>query len=245
MCSVIFTSLSIQRACVGLLEHVCPCINRIAHNELTAPLIPRCVGFNCALTSPYWFEQVSDLRESVCFCCLCHVQNKGMTQWGAYSLILNSPPPLFIQCTPVKLTRGEAMLRLYNYTDTHSCVCTDTHLLLLTLSPRGIQCRLVPKLPGCSLKLHSGQPCYGNLSYFELISALLELRDEDDDGLWCVWGFEDTALPAISGPHHCDVTNRGHGKDRGTRTKFSRTHVYLVPLCVCVWYLGHSRATGK
>lgn len=53
-------SLSIQQACAGLNEHVCPCISGIAHNELSAPLIPCCVGFNCVSTSRYWFQQVND-----------------------------------------------------------------------------------------------------------------------------------------------------------------------------------------
>lgn len=31
--------------CVGLIEHVCPRINRIPHNELSVPLSPLCLGF--------------------------------------------------------------------------------------------------------------------------------------------------------------------------------------------------------
>lgn len=92
-CWVVFTSLRIQQACVGLIEHVCPCINRIAHNELTAPLIPCCVGLNCGPTSLYWFEQVNDSRVSVRFFHMWDSVMQGMTQWGAYSFIPKSPPP--------------------------------------------------------------------------------------------------------------------------------------------------------
>lgn len=46
-------------------------------------------------------------------------------------------------------------------------------------------------------------------------------------------GVENAALPTICGPHHSDVTtNRGHSKDRDNRSTFSRTHVYLMTLCV-------------
>lgn len=122
-------------------------------------------------------------------------------------------------------------IRILIHIDTQGTQHTfiHTHMVLLTLSPQGVLVPTSPKTVSMLIKIAQWQTLHWK-------SELLHSHfpgSYRNKGPWCVQLCACVGqLSTICGPHHCDVTNRGHSKDRDTSTIFSRTHVDLMTLCV-------------
>jgi len=131
-----------------------------------------------------------------------------------------------------------------DFTTTHICAHTNArtqlehaHTLAFTHPKYFVVCKLVPKQPQCSLKLQSSRwmeigdtlksylPCWSSQWWRALTWVV---RRRSGHHLW--W------------PHHCNATNRGHGKDKGYHDDIFKDARVSHDI---VWDRWGGRAPGK